>query len=177
MGEISKILYGILTGKDPLFIGKITKEKGDAVVEFSSKEFRGNVETDLLKPLLRGRNVRKWNVVWYKEYVLCPHYLNENFSPIPEKEMRKKFTNTYEFLKSNEEEIKNRLMYGKTAEQRTGVWYSLMYFDYAKYYNQPKILTPALTDKNNFALDTNNYFFVLGTAGVYGIIPKEEINK
>jgi len=176
LGEVSKILLGIQTGKDLLFIGKITKEKNGAVVEFSSKEFRGNVETDLLKPLLRGRNVRKWNVVWFKEYVLCPHYSDENFSPIPEKEMREKFTNTYEFLKSNKEEIKNRLMYGKTAEQRTGVWYSLMYFDYAKYYNQPKILTPALTDKNNFALDTNNYFFVLGTAGVYGIIPKEEIN-
>ena len=67
-------------------------------------------------------------------------------------------------------------MYGQTAEQRTGIWYSIIYYDYAKYYKEQKILTPALTNKNNFCLDNEGYFFVGGTAGVYGIVPKSGID-
>ena len=173
--DVSNIILGLQTGKDPLFIGKITKEINLSLVEFTSKEYKGYIEKELLKPIIKGKEVRKWLINWHGEYVLSPHKGN-NFEPIQEAELKENYPNAYQFLKKNEDIIRNRLMYGKTAEQRTGVWYSLMYFDYAKFYNKPKILTPALTDKNNFALDENNYFFVLGTAGVYGIIPKKGIN-
>lgn len=175
LGDVSKILLGLQTGKDPLFIGKIRKEINPSLVEFASKDYKGYVEKDLIKPVLRGREVRKWSINWHGKYSICPHKAKD-FEPIPENELKEKYPNAYQFLKDNESKIRKRLMYGKTAEQRTGVWYSLMYFDYIKYYNQPKILTPALTDKNNFALDNNKYFFVLGTAGIYGIVPKERID-
>ncbi len=175
LGNISKILYGILSGKDPIYVGTITKYINERIVEFSSKKDKAQIEKELLKPILRGREVRRWNIGWAGSYVVCPHRVkDEKFLPISEKEIRDQYSNTYDFLKNNETELRKRLMYGKTAEQRTGVWYSLMYFDYADYYNKPKILTPALTDKNNFALDDNGYFFVGGTAGVYAIIPTDE---
>ncbi|MEM5799373.1 MAG: N-6 DNA methylase [Candidatus Aenigmatarchaeota archaeon] len=175
LGNISIILLGVQTGKDPLLIGKIVKMINPNLVEFKSKESGGRIEKELLKPLLRGREVRKWVINWHSEYAISPHK-EKDFAPILENELKDKYPNTYQFFKTHESEIRKRLMYGKTAEERTGIWYSLMYFDYAKYYQQPKILTPALTDKNNFALDESGYFFVLGTAGVYGIIPKENTN-
>ncbi|MEM5810968.1 MAG: N-6 DNA methylase, partial [Candidatus Aenigmatarchaeota archaeon] len=175
LGNISIILLGIQTGKDSLFIGKIVKMINPNLIEFKSKESGGRIEKELLKPLLRGREVRKWVINWHSEYAISPHK-EKDFTPIQESELKNKYPNTYQFFKTNEDKIRKRLMYGKTAEQRTGIWYSLMYFDYAKYYQQPKILTPALTDKNNFALDESGYFFVLGTAGVYGILPKENVN-
>jgi type I restriction-modification system DNA methylase subunit len=175
LGEISIILLGIQTGADSLFIGKIVRPINPRLVDFKSKEFNGFIEKELLKPLLRGREIRRWTINWCGDYVICPHK-GEDFKPISENELKEKYPNVYQFFKANESKIKKRLMYGKTAEQRTGVWCSLMYFDYAKFMDKPKILTPALTDKNNFALDEDKYFFVLGTAGVYGIIPKENIN-
>ena len=175
LNNVSNILLGLQTGKDPLFIGKIVREINPSLVEFASKEYKGYIEKDLIKPFLRGREVRKWRINWHGKYTICPHQ-GKDLKPISENELREKYANTYQFFKANENKIRKRLMYGKTAEQRTGVWYALMYFDYAKYYNQPKILTPALTDKNNFALDNNKYFFVLGTAGVYGIKPKDKLD-
>ena len=175
LSKISTIILGLQTGKDPLFMGKIVRTINPNLVEFMSKDYKGYVEKELLKSLLKGRDVRKWNITWEGNYVLAPHAGN-NFEPIGENELREKYSNAYQFFNSNESKIKNRKWYGKNAEQLHGIWYALMYFDYAKYYNQPKILTPALTDKNNFALDKNNRFFVLGTAGVYGIIPKDNIN-
>jgi DNA-directed RNA polymerase subunit L len=177
LGDISTIPYGILTGKDFIYIGRIVKKRSESIVEFVSKKDKGQIENELLKPLLRGREVRKWNVSWSGFYVLCPHKLKDGkFLPLPLKELKEKYSNTYEFLKNNETELRKRLIFGKTAEQKTGIWYSLMYFDYVPYFGKPKILTPALTDKNNFALDEEGYFFVGGTAGVYGIIPTDKIN-
>jgi len=173
--EISIILLGIQTGADSLFIGKIAKMVNQNLVQFKSKEVEGYIEKELLKPILRGREIRRWIINWHGYYVICPHK-GEDFKPITEDELKEKYPNVYQFFKSNESKLRKRLMYGKTAEERTGIWYSLMYFDYAKFMNKPKILTPALTDKNNFALDGNGYFFVGGTAGVYGIIPKENVN-
>lgn len=172
--DISRILLGIQTGKDGLFIGTITK-KNNILVEFKSKIDKGDVEIDLLKPLLRGRDVRKWSVVFSDLYVLCLHDKKE-FEPLSENILREHYSGTFQFIKSNEKAIRERKWYGKTAQQLHGVWYALMYYEQAKFFSQPKILTPALTNKNNFTIDNNGNFFVLGTAGVYGIVPKSGIN-
>ena len=44
-------------------------------------------------------------------------------------------------------------------------------------YEGLKILTPALTDKTNFALDKETRCYVSGTAGVLGILPREIATK
>ena len=177
LGDISNILLGIQTGKDSLLIGKIAKKVSKKVVQFASREDRAQVEQALLKPLLRGREVRKWILNFSGSYVLCPHHSkNGRFQPIAEKELRRKWTDTYNFLKNNERKIRNRQWFGKNAEQSQEIRYSLMYYEQAKFFDSAKILTPALTNKNNFTIDENGYFFVLGTAGVYGIIPDDTVN-
>jgi hypothetical protein len=144
-------------------------------VEFKSKIDNGYVEIDLLKPLLRGRDVRKWSSIFSNFYALCPHDKTE-FEPLNENILRERYSSTFQFIKSNEKTIRERKWYGKTAEQLHGVWYALMYYEQAKFFSQPKILTPALTNKNNFTIDNNGNFFVLGTAGVYAAVPKPGID-
>ncbi len=172
--DVSKVLLGIQTGKDSLLIGTINK-KNNILVEFESKIDKGSIETDLIKPLLRGRDVRKWLTTFPNLYVLCPHDKTD-FEPLSENVLRERYSGTFQFIKSNEKAIRERKWYGKTAQQLHGVWYALMYYEQAKFFSQPKILTPALTNKNNFTIDNNGNFFVLGTAGVYGIVPKSGIN-
>jgi len=175
LGTNSKIILGLQTGKDPLFIGEIIKQINSSLVEFKSKEYKGIIESKLLKPILKGRNVRKWKTSLSNKYVIFP-YKEILYEPIDENELKENYIRLFQYIKNNENKIRKRLMYRKTAEEITGIWYALMYVDYAKYYSQPKILTPALTNRNNFTLDKDNYFFVLGTAGVYGIIPHKNVN-
>jgi type I restriction-modification system DNA methylase subunit len=175
LGNVSNILYGILSGKDPLYLGKISNERV-GIADYKTKTDKAQVETELLKRILKGQDVRRWKVGWSGYFLLTPHINDDKFTPISEEHMKKTYSNAYQLFKKNEEEIKSRLMYGQTAEQRTGVWYSIIYYDYAKYYKEQKILTPALTNKNNFCLDNEGYFFVGGTAGVYGIVPKSGVD-
>lgn len=174
LGDVSNILYGILSGKDPLYLGKISNERV-GIADFTAKIDKNQIEMDMLKKILKGQDVRRWKVGWSGNLLITPHN-DDKFTPIPEEQMKKDYPNAYHFFKKNEKEVKSRLMYGQSAEQRTGVWYSIIYYDYAKYYKEQKILTPALTNKNNFCLDNEGYFFVGGTAGVYGIVPKSGID-
>ena len=177
LGKISKILLGVQTGRDSLLIGKITRHVNNKLVAFSSKKGKGVVDKELLKPVLRGKEVRKWRILWSGNYILCPHKNKENtFLPIQEKELKEEYAHAYEFLMDNKHDIESRKWYSKTPEQLHGVWYSLMYYGQVKDFDSLKILTPALTNKNNFVLDSDGYFFVLGTAGVYGITPNKNID-
>ena len=175
LSDVSDIILGIQTGRDPLYFGNITRTISSGIVEFKSKYAGGYIERELLKSLLRGKEVRRWNINWGHTYVFCPHKIDgDSFPPIDEANLKKNFLNSYNYIKDNEGKITNRKWFRKTAQQLRGTWYSLMYFDYAKSYNQPKILTPILTNQNNFTLDENGYFFSLNV--VNGIIPNEELN-
>lgn len=177
LGEKCTLLYGILSGKDDLLIGKVTKKSSDFLIEFKAKRGEAIIEKDLLKPILRGREVRKWKISWTGNYLVYPHQkLDEKVVPLQENELKERCPNTYNFFENNKSVLQARKMYGKSAYQLHSVWYSIMYYEQSKSFDKPKILTPALTDKNNFALDDKGHFFVGGTAGVYGIVPNEDVN-
>jgi type I restriction-modification system DNA methylase subunit len=176
--KLSKVLLGIQSGKDGLLMGYKMSDLDDKLAEFtpsSSKRARSlTIEKNLLKPILMGRNVRRWEVTWDKRYVIYPHKnVDGEVTVIPKNEMEKKYPHAYEYLNSQKQVLEQRRMYRKSPIELHGEFYSLMYIEPSGEYENVKILTPALTDRNNFALDTENHFFVLGTAGVYGILPQK----
>jgi len=176
--KLSKVLLGIQSGNDGLLMGHKMADLDDKLAEFTpsrSKERTSfTIEKNLLKPILMGRNVRRWNVTWGKRYVIYPHKnVNSKVIVIPKNEMEKRYPHAYEYLNSHKQVLEQRRMYRKSPIELHGEFYSLMYIEPSGEYESIKILTPALTNRNNFALDVENHFFVLGTAGVYGILPKK----
>jgi len=178
LGERSKILLGSQTGRDKLLIVHKVRDVDSKLVEIVPSGHPDEtfvVEGVLLKPVLKGRNVRRWETHWDGTYIIYPH--KEEASKIviiSEREMEREFPHMYHYLRKHKENLETRVWYKKGPVQLHGSWFALMYHATSKFFEQTKILTPALTDKNNFSLDEKGlYHFVMGTAGVYGLLPIE----
>jgi hypothetical protein len=90
--------------------------------EFSKKkppEVTQGLDTDLLYPLLKGKEVSKWHT--QPEYVLL--YPHEGNDAIPESEMKRKYPKTYSYFYKMREYLKKRKMYD--LSRRELAFYSL----------------------------------------------------
>ncbi len=132
------------------------------------------LETVLLRPVLRGRDVRRYMVSNDPKLLIFPYKVHEDeFLILSEKELRE-HTNVCNLLAENKKRLAQRVWFGKGAEELSGKWYGMMYLDSYGSFAAPHLLTPSLSNRSNFALGTGN-LFATGTAGVTSIIPKEDI--
>jgi type II restriction/modification system DNA methylase subunit YeeA len=69
------------------------------------KQVEAIVEPDLVYPLIRGRDVKKWYVEFEDRYVILPHYYNR---PIAPDDMKIKYPYTFAYLLQFKEELKKR---------------------------------------------------------------------
>jgi hypothetical protein len=175
LGELCDFDSGIRTGKDPLFVVRLIKETEGpncTVLPYGYRKEKKTftVEKEMLRPVLRGRNVRRWRTTWDNLFVLFPHKeVGDRSVSISEDELKEKYPNTYKYLEAHKAQLKSRSHYGKTPEELHGTWYALMHP--AKYL-KVKILSPQLTNQTNFAMDEEGYRFLGGPGGLMGIVPK-----
>jgi hypothetical protein len=93
---IKKLPNGNLLIENLHDIGKIKLEKVQTVVE-----------SDLVYPLLRGRDVIRWQAV-PSSYILAPQDPVKQREGIPESEMRRKYPKTHAYLKQFENQLAAR---------------------------------------------------------------------
>jgi type II restriction/modification system DNA methylase subunit YeeA len=60
------------------------------------KQVDATVEPDLVYPLLRGKDVKKWYIDFKERYIVLPHY--EDGKPIPHSTMKIKYPLTWQYL-------------------------------------------------------------------------------
>jgi type I restriction-modification system DNA methylase subunit len=155
---------GVQTGSDPVFL--VDPDKAREL----------GLEQHLLRPMLRGRDVRQYYVAGDHKVLVFPYKIvHDEFQILSEAEL-KQYPNTYRYLTGHREGLASRVWFGKTAEQLSGKWYGLMYLDNQKYFAAPHLLTPSLSDKSNFAIGTGA-LFATGTAGVTSIVPAPDISE
>ncbi len=117
-----KINFGIKTGYNKAFI--IDEQKRNEIIKADPKS------AEIIKPVLRGREIQKYISVWEKSYIVfIPwHFpLNEDQSIVgastkAEKEFSNKYKVVYEYLKSHKKELSER------NQDETGIryeWYAL----------------------------------------------------
>jgi len=157
LGELTdrKIAVGVQTGADEIFM-----VKKNAVSKFT-------LERELLKKFLASADVRKWKIKWSENYLIYP-YMEQNGKTklMNEGIFWQKYPNVYGYLQKFKEKL--------TKRWGIKIWYELPTSRSIELFNVPKILTPTITDKNNFAYDDEGYFFSKGGKGHYGIILKKE---
>jgi type II restriction/modification system DNA methylase subunit YeeA len=71
------------------------------------KQVEAIVEPDLVYPLLRGRDIKRWYAGFKDRYAIIPHE-PRTANPIPESEMKIKFPLTYQYLNTYRNELENR---------------------------------------------------------------------
>lgn len=156
---IERFSTGVQTGADKILIPKEEAVKAE------------KLEKIFLRPCLRGRNVKRYAVQWDGRYIVWP-YDKASGEIVPEAQLAKA-KHIHQRLVSERTKLARRVWFGKNAKELSGAWFGLMYKEPDANFDKLHILSPCLADRTQFALNDNGFRFVTGTAGVLGLIPKD----
>ena len=180
LDDISKDIFaGLQTGRDWLFfVEKIKDEPNNLVKIRNDRDSKEHViEKDLLKKVLKGKEIRRWQADWKNLYIIYPYYRKDGVTTlIPIKEIKSKFPKTFQYFLT----YKKELMTSDTSEAVNET--NFYRFRRARSIDQfecPKIITQVLASRSSFALDIDeNYYFVGGgNAGGFGILLNDKYEK
>ncbi|MBD3376986.1 hypothetical protein GF406_18305 [candidate division KSB1 bacterium] len=142
-----QIFRGVTTGYNPAFIIDNETKR-----ELTTKD---NINKQIIKPLLQGRNIRKWIYEPSNLYLLQTGYdLN----------IQKNYHDIYKHLKQFEEELIKRADQGKS-------WWNLRACKYYGEFEKEKIIWGLTADKWAFAYDDKKYYlpsngYILTSTGI-----------
>jgi type I restriction-modification system DNA methylase subunit len=144
LGKISStISEGVHTGCNDAFF--ITEEE-------ARKE---HLETDLIKPILKGKDIKRYSKPQTNLYCIYPY--DKTGEVYSEDVLKSEYPNIWDRLKSYQERLKGRT-YLINSEKN---WYEIWCERHPDIYRNPKILTPDIAERNQFTIDygsTNHYF-------------------
>jgi hypothetical protein len=127
--DLCDVSYGIRPGNTDVF--RFTENK--------AKEL--NLEKELLKPLLEGEDVRRFKINYRNLYIL---YTTRDVDI-------DKFPKVKEYLLRFKSNLENRAQYKQRKEKGEDIkWYELEQPVSTKIFNSTKILTPDISEINNF---------------------------
>ncbi|TRZ66699.1 hypothetical protein D4R20_00150 [bacterium] len=151
------IYRGITTGFNPAFI--INEDKRDELIREDNKNDK------IIKPLLQGRNIRKWVYNNSNEYLIFipwhfPLHLDNSISGASlkaEREFERKHNSLFNHIRKCKNELSNR------NKEETGVsyeWYALQRCAASYYpeFEKEKIIWGLTSDKWTFAYDDEHHF-------------------
>jgi hypothetical protein len=175
--NISDIFKGIYQGLITLGDEKYMMEgfiKDDVFIGYS-KELQKDVilESKVVKPILKGENIKRYKSPKNSLYVIYPHIINDKGKTIPleEEYFKKLYPRTYEYLLNFQNELISKKIKYKTNPL---YWYSLHRSREIRLFESVKLITPQLQNYCNFTIDNNSMY---PDAGGYMLIPKEEHSK
>ena len=168
-----KILVGLQTSADPVYILEIIREEGKYKVLYSkSLEREVTLESEILKPLLKGKEIRRYGVPEIKNYLIFPYVIkNEKAEILDKKFLEEKFSKTWEYLLENKTKLQKRDISGDPK-----IWWQFGRNQNIVEMNQPKLITQVLASKASYTEDLKGkYYFVGGgNAGGYGVKLKKD---
>jgi type I restriction-modification system DNA methylase subunit len=177
--EISeRIFQGLVSGADAIYLIKVTEEINDNLVKIkpikSEREYI--IEKEMLKPLLKGKDVRRWSIDWKDLRVIFPYKIVSGDAILySEDEMGRDFLKTWQYFLDHEKELKGRER-GKWKSRKD--WYAFGRKQNLHRFEQKKILVQVLANRSSFTLDEDGLYYFMGgsTAGAYGILLNDEYN-
>jgi type I restriction-modification system DNA methylase subunit len=122
------------------------------------------IESKLYKKVLKGRDIRKWNLEWDHRYLFYPYDENGNELNI------KEFSNSCEYVKQFYDSLSRRILDGKKITEWGKQWFSFWRVRNPEVFTKQKILSPRIATNNSFALDLKGEFYLTDSA--VAIVPK-----
>ncbi|MDW8031512.1 MAG: N-6 DNA methylase [Candidatus Bipolaricaulota bacterium] len=183
---------GLATGCDDVFILKFVEDRGKTLLVQPKGEpdKELEIEKELLRPWLFGRDVERWHIAWDGWYVIFPYVRidrvyklipsEENaklepFKPYADKAPRMEdFPRAWRYLNDHKEVLQNRES-GRFVHD----WYGAARPQNLEFYEQEKILLQVSSTKPDVALDEQGRFVFTagGTSGVYGVALAPKLNR
>ncbi|HLH85626.1 MAG TPA: N-6 DNA methylase [Thermoplasmataceae archaeon] len=176
LGDIAKnIFQGLTTSADSIYFVRVESETKDTVkIRNIEDNLEFIVEKEILKKLLKGKDIKKWSMDWKGYYVVFPYLVKGGKAFfIPLSEIKERYPLAYGYFKYYESKLKSR---ENNRLENDDNWHQYIYRKNLEKFEQPKIITQVLASNNTFAIDDEGeYYFVGGgNAGGYGIVLREE---
>ena len=150
------ISQGVVSVGDDIFLMK-GKIQGDRFIGYSEKiKNEIELESSIVKPLLKGEDVKKYATLINNYYCLYPHHeIDGKTIPLEEEVFKNKYPLAYNYIfPFREELIKKKIRY-KTNPK---AWYSLHRSREISLFEQKKIITPEISLGTNMTIDVNNFY-------------------
>lgn len=111
-----KARTGVFTGgANAVYWLNVTKKDGDKIeitniverAKRKAEKVTKLVEPDYVFPMLKGSNVKKWNIT-YDTYLLCPHTAESKMWPVAQTVLQEEAPNTIEYLRYFKKDLDER---------------------------------------------------------------------
>ncbi len=168
----NRIFCGLQTSKDDVYFLYDCVEY-DTTIKGYSKYLKRiiEVEKDLVKPLLKGDGVHRYDNISTKNYVIFPYKLEDGKANLySEAEISKLFPIGYEYLKECEDVLRGR---EKGRLMNDEYWFRYIYPKNLVLFANEKLVAPDISMGGNFAYDTKGEYY--STTTIYGYLKKEEV--
>lgn len=169
-----KIFQGLATSKDDVYFIYDCSVDGEFIVgESKQLGCKVQIEKGLVKPLLKGEDVHRYDTIKTDRYVIFPYkILNGKAVLYSESELSEQFPSGYNYLKECEEILRER-EHGRLRDD--DYWYRYIYPKNLVLFDNEKLVAPEISMGGNFAYDKNGEFY--STTKIYGYIKKKSIKE
>ncbi|PJZ86434.1 hypothetical protein CH364_09810 [Leptospira harrisiae] len=172
-----RIFQGLKTSADKIYILELKEETKQFYKVYSrhlEKDLK--LEKEILHPLMKGGDSKRYALNRNTGLLILFPYDKQNdekVSLIPEKEIKEKYPEIYNYLKECKSYLENR----ENGKMKGSNWYAFGRTQALEVISRPKIFTPDIAPIASYTFDdSGEMFFTGGAAGGYGILPKENIN-
>ena len=165
------VFQGIITGRDKLFVGEIVEENDNETVQFKPPECEKPypVEKNILRRLLKGREIERWKTDWSGLWVIFPYEVSDGKADVlTRNKLQTRYPKAWDFFQEYENSLKSREG-GKWKDKDK--WWAFSRKQNIEKFERDKVMVGVLRKEPSFVPDTEGrYYFVGGgTAGGYGI--------
>jgi len=152
-----KIFQGIATSKDSVYFLTDCREDESLIKGYSQELDKiVSIEKGLVKPLLKGGDVHRYEPIKTNKVVIFPYYIKDNKAILyRENELKEKFPHGYNYLKECEDILRGRER-GKLKDDE--YWFRYIYPKNLIHFDREKIITPEISLGSNMMLDSGTFY-------------------
>jgi type I restriction-modification system DNA methylase subunit len=160
------VFQGIVTVGDDIFIlkGNLVGKKFVGWSEAAQREVE--LEADIVKPLVKGENIQRYQPLSSDIWIFYPHYQDQSGKTraFTEAELRTRYPKAFAYIRPFKKHLVAKKIQYKTNPD---LWFSLHRSREMSLFEQPKIITPQLQNHPSFTFDQSRWY---PDAGGYSII-------
>jgi len=175
LGNITtNIFQGPKSGADPVFILRLLQQGNKRCICYSSSiDENTKIEKGILKPYVKGKNIRRYYIKRSDEYILYPY--DKYGILIPEKNLKISFPLAYEYLSNK---TNKRILLDREKGRFRKIWWSYSRPQNMRLLDKKKILTPFNAFTGSFAFDdVGDFIFSAGVSGAYGLLFRNDVKE
>src|SRR5207302_7829099 len=165
--SIARIFVGLQTSADDVYILDYVRDAPGGKELISRTDGRRYVlESDLVKPLVSGTDVKRYEEPPKRQFIIFPYELaNDKPRLIPIEELARKYPHIHDYLVRNRGELEGR----ENGVMRGPNWYAYIYPKNMNKQHLPKVCVPRLVMRIQSTYDAAGEFY-LDNVDVGGVI-------